>query len=31
MKVINFTDLRLNLKKWMDYVTDDMEEIIVKS
>ena len=30
MKVINYTDLRLNLKKWMDSVTDDMEEIIVK-
>ena len=30
MKVINYTDLRLNLKKWMDAVTDDREEIIVK-
>jgi antitoxin YefM len=30
MRVINYTDLRLNLKKWMDCVTDDMEEIIVK-
>ncbi|WP_296684518.1 type II toxin-antitoxin system prevent-host-death family antitoxin [Flavobacterium sp.] len=30
MKVINYTDLRLNLKKWMDSVTEDMEEIIVK-
>ena len=30
MKVINYTDLRLNLKKWMDAGTDDMEEIIVK-
>ena len=30
MKVINYTDLRLNLKKWMDRVTDDSEEIIVK-
>lgn len=30
MKVINYTDLRLNLKKWMDSVIDDMEEIIVK-
>jgi antitoxin YefM len=30
MKVINYTDLRLNLKKWMDVVVDDMEEIIVK-
>ncbi|MFE3869471.1 type II toxin-antitoxin system Phd/YefM family antitoxin [Flavobacterium sp. LS2P90] len=30
MKVVNYTDLRLNLKKWMDSVIDDMEEIIVK-
>ncbi len=30
MKIINYTDLRLNLKKWMDSVTEDMEEIIVK-
>ena len=30
MKVINDTDLRINLKKWMDSVTDDREEIIVK-
>jgi antitoxin YefM len=30
MKVINYTDLRLNLKKWMDAVVDDMEQIIVK-
>lgn len=30
MKVINYTDLRLNLKKWMDTVIDDMEEIIIK-
>ena len=30
MKVINYTDLRLNLKKWMDSVTEDMGEIIVK-
>lgn len=30
MKVINYTDLRLNLKKWMDSVIDDMEEIIIK-
>ena len=30
MKVINYTDLRLNLKKWMNAVTDNFEEIIVK-
>jgi len=29
MKVINYTDLRLNLKKWLDSVTDDMEEVLV--
>ena len=29
MKVINYTDLRLNLKKWLDLVVDDMEELIV--
>jgi antitoxin YefM len=29
MKVINYTDLRLNLKKWLDTVVDDVEEIIV--
>ena len=29
MKVINYTDLRLNLKKWLDIVVDDMEELIV--
>ncbi len=29
MKVINYSDLRLNLKKWLDSVTDDMEEVLV--
>jgi antitoxin YefM len=29
MRVINYTDLRLNLKKWMDYVTDDYQEVII--
>lgn len=29
MKVINYSDLRLNLKKWLDLVVDDMEELIV--
>lgn len=29
MKVINYSDLRLNLKKWLDSVVDNMEEIIV--
>ena len=30
MKVINFTDLRVNLKHWLDSVVDDVEEIIIK-
>ena len=30
MKVINYTDLRLNLKKWLDLVVDDVEELIIK-
>ena len=30
MRVINYTDLRLNLKKWMDCATDDVQEIIIK-
>ncbi len=30
MKVINFTELRLNLKHWLDSVVDDVEEVIVK-
>lgn len=29
MKVINYSDLRLNLKKWLDLVVDDMEELII--
>ncbi|MGG7034360.1 MAG: type II toxin-antitoxin system Phd/YefM family antitoxin [Flavobacterium sp.] len=29
MKVINYSDLRMNLKKWLDSVTDDMEEVLV--
>jgi len=29
MKVINYSELRLNLKKWLDSVTDDMEEVLV--
>ncbi len=27
MRVVNYTDLRLNLKKWMDLVSDDVEEL----
>ncbi|QCK16921.1 type II toxin-antitoxin system Phd/YefM family antitoxin [Mangrovivirga cuniculi] len=30
MKVINYTDLRGNLKKWLDLVVDDVEELIIK-
>lgn len=29
MKVVNYTDLRLNLKKWLDLVVDDAEELII--
>lgn len=30
MKVVNFTDLRVNLKKWLDLVVDDVEELVIK-
>lgn len=30
MKVVNYTDLRLNLKKWLDVVINDVEELIIK-
>ena len=30
MKVVNYTDLRLNLKNWLDLVVDDVEELIIK-
>jgi len=30
MKVVNYTDLRDNLKKWVDLVVDDLEEVIIK-
>lgn len=30
MKVVNYTELRLNLKKWLDSVVDDVEELIIK-
>lgn len=30
MKVINYTELRLNLRKWLDLVVDDYEELIIK-
>jgi antitoxin YefM len=30
MRVVNYTDLRVNLKKWMDIVINDVEELIIK-
>lgn len=30
MKVINYTDLRLNLKTWLDLVVNDVQELIIK-
>jgi antitoxin YefM len=30
MKVINYTDLRLNLKTWLDMVVNDVQELIIK-
>ena len=30
MKVVNYKELRLNLKKWMDLVVNDVEELIIK-
>jgi len=30
MKVINFADFRLDLKKWLDKTVDDFQQIIVK-
>lgn len=30
MRVISYTDLRSNLKKWLDTVINDVEEIIIK-
>lgn len=30
MKVVNYTDLRLNLKKWLDLVVNDVEELVIK-
>ena len=30
MKVVNYTDLRVNLKKWLDMVVNDVEELIIK-
>lgn len=30
MRVVNYTDLRLNLKKWLDIVVNDVEELVIK-
>jgi len=30
MKVVNYTELRLNLKHWLNSVVDDVEELIIK-
>ena len=30
MKVVNYTDLRLNLKKWMDLIVNDLKKLTVK-
>lgn len=30
MKVVNYSELRLNLKHWLDSVIDDVEEVIIK-
>ena len=30
MKVVNYTELRLNLKYWLNSVIDDVEEVIIK-
>ena len=30
MKVVNYTELRLNLKQWLDSVIDDVEQVIIK-
>ncbi len=30
MKVVNYTELRLNLKHWLNSVLDDVEEVIIK-
>jgi len=30
MKIVNYTDLRVNIKKWMHIVINDVEELIIK-
>ncbi|MBT8219543.1 MAG: type II toxin-antitoxin system prevent-host-death family antitoxin [Bacteroidia bacterium] len=30
MKVVNYTELRTNLKHWLNSVIDDVEEVVIK-
>lgn len=30
MEIINYTDLRSNLKHWLDKVIDDVSELVIK-
>jgi len=30
MEIINYTDLRSNLKHWLDKVVDDVNELVIK-
>ncbi len=30
MKVVNYTELRLNLKQWLSSVVDDAQEVIIR-
>lgn len=30
MKVVNYSELRLNLKKWLNSVVEDAQEVIIK-
>ena len=30
MKIVNYTELRLNLKYWLDSVFNDVEEVVIK-
>jgi len=30
MKVVNYSELRLNLKQWLNTVIDDAQEVIIK-
>lgn len=30
MKTVNYSDFKLNLKKWLDLVANDVEELVIK-